>query len=190
MLTICDTCSTMMVIRIAPQMYTGEPYECETLIEIRHEILRTQKFKEKYPWRKEFKDKIHALSDTQVNTGGFKNYLDVMQILLKNITIDEATGKAFNLSQVDQKILARALDKQAAICTGDKGLIRFAKQEFEFTNIISSLGLVNIWLRKGLIQLNDVRLVFDDWKKLGEASQPQEDIKAFEKLTRMKYSGV
>jgi hypothetical protein len=47
-----------MLIRIAPEMFIDDGFGCRTVAEIRDEIFQTQKFKEKYPWRTDYKDKI------------------------------------------------------------------------------------------------------------------------------------
>jgi hypothetical protein len=50
MFILCDTCSILMLIRIAPKMFTEMEYECVTVAEVVQEIKRTQKFKDKHPW--------------------------------------------------------------------------------------------------------------------------------------------
>jgi len=69
---LCDTCSILMLLRIAPQMFLDDTYQCCTIAEVRNEIFQTQKFKNKYPWREKFKDKIkpfafsaYCFADTQ-----------------------------------------------------------------------------------------------------------------------------
>ncbi len=58
MFILCDTCSVLMLIRIAPKMFNEKEYECLTVKEVHQEIKRTQKFKEKYQWRIDFLPEI------------------------------------------------------------------------------------------------------------------------------------
>ncbi|NQV19357.1 MAG: hypothetical protein HQ534_12545 [Armatimonadetes bacterium] len=46
---ICDTCSILMLIRIAPDMFIDSKYGCKTINEVRKEFISTTRFKEKYP---------------------------------------------------------------------------------------------------------------------------------------------
>ena len=62
---LCDTCSILMVIRIAPDMLTDKKYGCFTIQEVREEIIRQQKFKDKYPWRLRFKNKIRCIPNVR-----------------------------------------------------------------------------------------------------------------------------
>ncbi len=62
---LCDTCSILMVMRIAPDMLTDEKYDCFTIQEVREEIIRQQKFKDKYSWRHRFKDKIRCIPNSE-----------------------------------------------------------------------------------------------------------------------------
>ena len=62
---LCDTCSVLMLIRIAPDMFTDERFDCVTVQEVCEEIFRTQRFKTKYPWRSDYKDKIRPVQSTE-----------------------------------------------------------------------------------------------------------------------------
>ena len=55
---LCDTCSVLMLIRIAPDMCMDEGFDCVTVQEVCEEIFRTQRFKTKYAWRSDYKNKI------------------------------------------------------------------------------------------------------------------------------------
>ncbi len=63
---LCDTCSILMVIRIAPDMLTDEKYGCFTIQKVREEIIRQQKFENKYPWRHDVKDKIQCIPNSEI----------------------------------------------------------------------------------------------------------------------------
>jgi len=66
---LCDTCSILMLIRIVPEMFCDERFECVTIHEVIQEIFRTQKFKSRYPWRERYKPKIKALGLTSAIGG-------------------------------------------------------------------------------------------------------------------------
>ena len=58
MYILCDTCSVLMLIRIAPDMFCDDRYECVTIQEMIQEMFRTQKFKMRYPWRTKYKPRF------------------------------------------------------------------------------------------------------------------------------------
>ena len=62
MYVLCDTSSIMMLIRIAPDIFIDERYRCCTINLVRGEIFQNSRFKEKYPWRDDYKDKIKGIS--------------------------------------------------------------------------------------------------------------------------------
>jgi len=61
---LCDTSSILMLIRIAPEMFLNESYDCYTIKEVWEEMFQTTKFKNKYPWRVNFKKNIKILPST------------------------------------------------------------------------------------------------------------------------------
>ena len=106
---LCDTCSILMIIRIAPDMLIDENYGYFTIQDVRKEIIRGQKFKDKYPWRHRFKDRIRCIPNSEITDNDFINqYLDVVNLLIENNTINNKTGKLFDLSPVDKKFIACA----------------------------------------------------------------------------------
>ncbi len=62
MYILCDTCSVLMLIRIASDMFLDPKFECVTITDVVKEIFRAQKFKNKYPWRKRYKSSISRLA--------------------------------------------------------------------------------------------------------------------------------
>jgi len=55
---------------------------------------------------------------------------------------------------------------------------------------ISPLGIINRWLREGLIEWNDqLHRYVIDWKTNNEHPQPQKQIREFKKLTGLSYPG-
>ncbi len=189
MYVLCDTCSVLMVIRIAPEMFSDERFECVTLQEVRKEIFRNQRFKTKYPWRDKFKSKIPTLQVKKLQTPQFTLYFEAIKNSIGAGAVNQRTGELFDLSPVDQVIAACTLANNYNISTGDRNLSEFLKQEFS-KDTISSLGLVNNWLRKGLITWSPYhQTIIEDWDKLNERPQPKSEAKGFKRLTGCKYVG-
>jgi hypothetical protein len=189
---LCDTSSIMMLIRIAPDMFLDRRYQCVTLNLMRHEIFRNPKFKKKYPWRNYYKTKIQGLSNDFTYNADVNRFFEAIRLLVRNITINTKTGSPFDLSYVDQMFLACALANGYKISTGDKSLALFAIQEFgeEFYGNISPLGIINRWIREGLIKWNEeFHSYVADWKTNNEHSQPKKQIREFKKLTGRSYPG-
>ncbi len=187
---LCDTSSVLMVIRIAPDMFREEKFGCVTIADVRKELFQTQRFKSKYPWRVAFKEKVKILGTSKTETGGFELYYEAIKKLVYEGTVNKKTKKLFGLSPVDQRIVACALDHGFGITSGDVDLIHFFEQEFSSSskNVISPLGLVNRWLKKGLIQWGkNQQSILKDWKKCKEPFQPKKQINSFERLTKYKY---
>jgi hypothetical protein len=178
-----------MLIRIAPDMFTDERFDCVTVQEVCGEIFRTQRFKTKYPWRSDYKDKIRS-SNSLKNTGDdFEIHLEAIRRLLDSGGISFKTGKAFGLSFVDKKIAAYVTAYKLDISSTDNSLIDFLEQEFDKKNK-SPLAILNDWIRGGLISWNeDIQKIIEDWEKNGEPVQPTKDKKDFLKLTGVKYTG-
>ncbi len=184
---LCDTCSILMLIRIAPEMFHDDRYGCVTIIEVFHELFRTQKFKNQYPWRVKYKAKIRALGASQINKGDFKLYLETVKSIMFTGKINNRTGYYFNLSHTDQVIAACSIAHNIKLATVDDDLADFLKQEFS-GQTISPLGIINNWLEKKLIRWNDeMQKIIEDWERANESPQPRKEIKRFEKITGYKY---
>lgn len=190
---LCDTCSILMVIRISPDMLIDKKYGSFTIQEVRKEIIRQQKFKDKYPWRQKFKDKILCIPNSEIiNNDLVDQYIDVINLLTENNTTNNKTGRLFDLSPVDKKFIACAFSFGFKISTGDGDIKDIANQEFSkaFKGNISPLGMINMWTRKGLIDWNDeLHEYVADWKRTGEALQPKHQKREYKKLTGLKYPG-
>jgi hypothetical protein len=186
---LCDTSSILMLIRIAPAMFTDSRFDCITLPEVRAEIFGTQKFKTKYPWREHFQGNIVALTTTGITQVNSKFYVKAVKNLVESGVINDRTGQFFNLSRVDQRIAALVVAAEYTVSTGDRNLADFLKQEFERENI-SALGIVTKWLAAGLIAA-DARLeaIIEDWANCAEHAQPRADIAAFERIGGIRYPG-
>jgi hypothetical protein len=181
-----------MLIRIAPDMFTDPKFECVTINDVVKEIYRTQKFKNRYPWRKRYKSKIKPLSNSVLKSKNFKLCYSVNSKLIENGVINRKTKLYFDLSRVDQKIIACAQANIYRITTGDKDLIQYYLQQCSNNpdEIISPLGMINLWLKKNLISWDEkLQTILEDWKKCDEAPQPRAEIKIFKELTGYKYLG-
>lgn len=189
MVILCDTCSILMLIRIAPEMFHDKRYGCVTVQEVVRELFRTQKFKEKYPWRTKYKKKISPLGVTAVKKGDFKLYSNTIKNLIDVGTINKKTDRYFNLSYTDQMIAAYAIAHGFKLSTGDGDLADFVVQEFSGV-IISPLGIVNDWMEKRLIDWKDTfQEIIEDWDRCNEHPQPKKEVRRFEKLSGYKYTG-
>ena len=190
MYILCDTCSILMLIRIAPKMFIDEQYECSTIREVYDEMFIKQKrFKDKYPWRTQYKNDIKYLNQSEYKTDKFYKNKDIINHLILNGTIRERTGRCFDPSFTDQIISAFAITHDLRVATCDKELIDFLSEQFERTTI-SSLGLINKWIQKGLIEWNDnFQQILREWKRDEEASQPNSEKAFFKELTGYSYEG-
>jgi hypothetical protein len=189
---LCDTSSILLLIRIAPEMFIDERYECCTLNEIHEELFKTQRFKQKYPWRSNYKNKIKCLASQRVNDPDVRFYYDIIARLNETERTSIYSGRIFSLSRIDMKLLACALAHGYKLSTGDQGIKDFAYQEFFniFEGHVSALEMINLWLRKNLIEWNDeLHEYVMDWSRQNEHPQPKEQKKLFENLTGRKYPG-
>ena len=181
-----------MLIRIAPDMFIDPKFECVTISNVVKEIFRVQKFKNRYPWRKRYKSNIKPLGNAVLRTDDFKLYYQTINSQISSGIINSKTHYYFDLSKVDQCIVSCALANNFRITTGDNDLIEYYLQQFSNNpdEIISPLGMINIWLKKGLISLDEkLQTILEDWTKCAEAQQPRMEIKKFQNLTGYKYLG-
>lgn len=123
MIILCDTSSILLLLQIAPDMLTNHLYGCATIPAIRDEVFKTQKFKEKYPWRIEYKGKLKTLTYSQYNNDEYKFYLKSIEFLLNAGVINNVTGKLINLSPEDCEIISCALANGHQLSSGDVNLV-------------------------------------------------------------------
>jgi len=182
-----------MVIRIAPDMLIDENYVCVTIQEVRKEFIRQQKFKDKYPWRHKFKGKIRCIPNSEIlNNNAVDQYVEAINFLIESNITNNKTEKLFDLSPVDIKFASCAFSFGYKISTGDGDIKALANQQFPkvFKGSISPLGMVNLWIRKGLIDWNDkLHRYVSDWSRTEEAPQPKHQKREYKKLTGLKYPG-
>lgn len=170
-------------------MFTDGRFDCVTVQEVCEEIFRTQRFKTKYPWRSNYKDRIRPSNILKGIGDDFELHLDVVRQLVDAGGVSSKTGRAFGLSFVDKKIAAYVTAYELEISSTDNSLIDFLEQEFDKKNR-SPLAILNGWIKEGLVQWNeDIQRIIEDWDKNGEPVQPVKDKKDFLKLTRVRYMG-
>ena len=90
---LCDTCSVLMLIRIAPEMFCDDRFECTTVQEVIKELFQTQKFKTSYPWRKEYKSKIKAMGTSEIDNNDFQICLEAIKNIIQIGKINKRTER-------------------------------------------------------------------------------------------------
>lgn len=181
-----------MLLRIVPQMFEDERFECITIREVYDELTQTTKFKTKYPWAGSMRNKLKSLPTGKTGISEVKDYHEAIKALSENGTIDQKTDRLFDLSRVDMRVMACALALGHRVTSGDGGLVRFLEQEFpdEFKGNITPLGLINNWLEKKLITWDDEKQKqMAEWNDNEEHAQPKSEISRFNKLTGRRYPG-
>ena len=188
MILICDTCSVLMLIRIAPEMFCDPQYECVTINKVYREIFQSSRFKNKYPWRAQFKSKIITLGTTAENTPDIQQKYKIVENLAETKElINKKTGRSFDLSKTDKEIAACALALKYAVSTVEHDLTDFLGQEFDI-RVIRPLAVINYWLRKGIIEWDEYKQgVLEDWAINEGATSSKRDIQKFEELTVRAY---
>lgn len=185
MFVLCDTCVLLMLLRIAPDMLIDGRFNCVAPRHMRDEIFKTQKFKEKYPWRIRFAAKVQTLPESIFEADEYKRSQEVVRLTASKV--NEKTGKPFGLSHADKVIAACVVAFEHQLSTGDSDLRTYLDQEFGVSNV-SPLEIINDWLARELIEWNDERqAVLEDWKRCEEHAQPKKQIKSFEQITRRTY---
>ena len=185
MFVLCDTCVLLMLLRIAPDMLSDQRFNCVTLQAMRDELLMTQKFKGKYPWRTRYQSNLQTLPASILSSGRFCR---TMQVVSATATgVNERTGKRFGLSRTDRIIAACVVAEEYQLSTGDNDLRDYLEQEFEISNV-SPLEIINDWLARELMEWDDAKqAVLEDWKRCNEHAQPKKHIRNFEEITGRTY---
>lgn len=185
---LCDTSSVLLLIRSAPQMFIDDRFNCFTVREVWEEVFRTQKFKAKYSWRDSFKNKIKVTSSLEI-AESLRSHLELIQNLVETGIINSKTGRFFDLSRKDQKIVANVLAFDSKLSTNDFDMRDFVNLQFNGRSL-SSLALLNEWLENNLIAFDSkLQQTIEDWAINNEPVQPRDDIEKFERLTGREYVG-
>ena len=192
MVILCDTCSILMLIRIAPSMFSDHKFRTITISNVAREFISTQKFKSKYPWRSDYRSNVVPATSSSMQNDDYKFFLNLVNKMLENGVINSKNDLLFDLSTVDKEVVSYALSQGHAISTGDQGIIDFASQEFsdDFKGNRSPLELIVDWLKMGLFDWDDSRhRVLAEWALTNERPQPAKAKGAFKKITGRSYPG-
>jgi hypothetical protein len=192
MIILCDTSSILMLLRIAPEMFADHRFDCITIREVHNEIIQTTKFKTKYPWTREIRARIKVTVLTDEQKEKERQYYESIKALNYIGTVNKKTGKLFDLSRVDMKVISHCIALGCSITSGDNDLKEFIRQEFKENNQgdLMPLEIIIQWLEKKLIQWNAAKQkIIDEWRELREHPQPAKAKKRFLELTGVKYTG-
>lgn len=190
MILICDTCSVLMLIRIAPDMFIDSRFECVTINMVCNELSKNPKFKTKYLWYIKYKSKIIPLGATIEDNPSVNTILKVINNMLETSeVVNTRTGRLFNLSYTDRKIAACAKALNHMVSTVEHELPDFLIQQFDI-KVFKPLKVINDWLRKGLFQWDDEKqAVLEDWLVCNETPQDKRLIREFTHITNREYPG-
>lgn len=190
MILLCDTCSVLMLIRIAPDMFIDDRFECVTINVVCSELIKNPKFKTKYPWYRKYKAKIIPLGATIEDTPSVQTIYKIIHNMIETSeVVNTKTGRLFDLSYTDKKIAACAKALNYTVSTVEYDLTDFLIQQFDL-KVFKPLTIINYWLRKDLIKWDDEKhAVLEDWLVCNETSQDKRQIREFIKLTQRKYPG-
>jgi hypothetical protein len=181
-----------MLLRIAPQMFIDKKYQCVTITDIHNEIVRTAKFKTKYPWVKGMRGKLKTIALTSEDKKREDLYFGIVKSMIYEGTINQLTGGLFDLSRPDMKIVSHCLALKYKCTSGDGGLVQFLEQEFsdDFQGNVTPLEIINTWLDNGTIKWTDKQhAILMDWETQNEKPQPPKAKKEFQQLTGRNYDG-
>jgi hypothetical protein len=178
-----------MLLRIAPQMFTNSQFECTTIRNIYDELIRTTKFKTKYPWVRDMRSQIKSLPLSVSDSAETKLNLEAVLAIYEEGAINPRTNKLFDLSKEDRQLIACAAANDYAISSGDRDLREFAVQYFDIP-ITSPIELINSWIEKKLIVWDAGKNeMLKLWAVQNEHPQPPRAKTRFKELTSYKYEG-
>lgn len=192
MFILCDTSSILMLLQIAPDMFTDDRYKCKTIRDVHDEIVRTTRFKTKYPWTREMRVKIKTVVLNQEQKKTEQLVFDTIRTMNYEGTENQITGRFFDLSREDISVISHALVLEYKITSGDRDLIQFVRQEFkeDFKGSVSPLEIINYWLESGVIEWDEEKQRYlSEWADNREHPQPQKAKKRFYELTGLRYTG-
>ncbi len=186
MIVLCDTCVILMLLRIAPDMFNNEEFGCITVQAVWKEFTKTQKFKSKYPWRKNLKNQIKSKPNSEIKKDSFDLTYSAIK-MTNNSSNNTRNNKKYGLSPVDCEIAAIAVHNEFSISTTDRNLREFIEQQYEMKNY-EPLELINIWLGNKLIEWDDHKqAILDDWIICGEKYPSRKHTRIFQKITGYKF---
>jgi hypothetical protein len=97
-----------MLLRIAPDMFTDERYECKTIREVHDEIVRTTKFKSKYPWTRQMRAKVKAVVLSKERKQTEKVFFETVRTLNYEGGVNQKTERLIDVSREDMRVISHA----------------------------------------------------------------------------------
>lgn len=132
--------------------------------------------------------KIKYLSYTKEQSNNINTAVNNITNLTEIIP-NERTGKYFELSKIDKKIIACVIELEYELSSVDRDLNDFVEQQTDKKSI-KPLALINIWLEKDLLNWDKEKQSYiRDWDLQNEAPQDKNDIKKFESFSGYNYCG-
>ncbi len=181
---LCDTCVVLMLLRIAPNMFEDDKYNCVTVSSVHREIKQSSRFKKKYPWRDELVKRV-------------KPGLKEVRYDEYRINIEQDKDE-YGLSTSDSIIALTAFENDCRLATHDQdrsnpnrsslgGLVKCCEESYGI-EVVTALDVLNEWVECGVIEVNSELLeILTDWSDTREVAMPKEAARKFEKITGIKF---
>lgn len=170
-------------------MFIDSRFGCATIPMVHREIFKTQKFKTKYPWREDYREKIVTLGNIALRTETVDMNMSIINMMVSSGVENTKTGRLIDLSPTDKQIIACAAAHRYDITSGDGNLVNFAEKQFDISNVYP-LGLINNWIEEGIIGWDmHMQMVIEDWDKCKEMKQPIAEVGRYQTMTGRFYVG-
>ena len=181
---LTDTNAIVLLLRIAPEMFRDERFGCVLPEYAYQEFILKPEFKVLFPWRERYKHFLQlgvSILEAQKHPQ-FPSALKAISVMSR--MRPNRYGKCYGLSKKDQEILSVAVAFCYALCTEDRNLALFAREEFGI-QVFSALSLINRWIKDKLITWDDEKqTLLSDW---GDRKQPEKEVELFHTLTGYTY---
>ena len=181
---ITDTNAIILLLRIAPEMFQDARFGCVLPEYAYQEFIMKPEFKVLFPWRERYKRFLNlgvSILDAQKHPQ-FPSALKTISLMSR--IRPNRYGKYYGLSKKDQEILSVAVAFGYDLCTEDRNLALFARDEFD-VRVFSALSLINRWIQDKLITWDDEKqALLADW---GDRKQPKKEVGIFQSLTGYTY---
>jgi len=181
-----------MLFPVVPDMFIDGKYDCILIKEVHDELIQTQKFKTRYPWIRTSRPKFRVRILSTEEKKAEETLFQAVNCLCE-ARVNKSTGRMFDLSREDKKVISHTLALGASVSTGDNNLSRFVKQEFplDYKGDLSALEVLVVWIQKGFIEWTREKQAFLlDWANNDEPVQPASAKRGFTALTGFDYVGT
>ena len=115
-------------------MFLDNRFNCITLDHVKREIIGIQKFKQKYPGRNQYREKIITCDSRLNQIPSFATCNDLINGMVMEGKINERTGRFFDQSRQDRVIAAATIAFNCYLSSMDRDLVQFVFQEFDIQN--------------------------------------------------------